>query len=71
MTTPTSLTDQAVTALQDAVAKVVAERRRQRRPLATWQGGKAVWLPTEAAEGAAHEAPAPYVAANPAPPGRR
>ena len=37
-----SMTRKALTALQEAVAQVVAEHRRDGRPLAIWQDGKAV-----------------------------
>lgn len=40
-----SLTDKAVRAMHDAVAKVVETHRRDGRPLAVWRDGKAVWLP--------------------------
>lgn len=54
-----SLTDQAVRALHDAVAKVVDQHRRHGRPLAVWQDGKAVWQQPETLA-VAHEATAPY-----------
>ena len=57
--TQLSLTQQAMQALTDAVAKVVDEHRRQARPLAVWRDGKAVWIP--ASETAAlRESPTPY-----------
>jgi len=37
-----SMTRKALTALQEAVAQVVAEHRRDGRPLAIWQDGKAM-----------------------------
>lgn len=40
-----SLTEMAMQALAEAVAKVVADHRRQARPLAVWRDGKAVWIP--------------------------
>jgi hypothetical protein len=40
-----SLTQPAMAALADAVAKVVEDHRRQARPLAVWRDGKAVWIP--------------------------
>jgi hypothetical protein len=36
------MTRMALKALQDAVAKVVERHRREGRPLAVWQNGKAV-----------------------------
>ena len=42
--TESSLTQKAMQALADAVAKVVEEHRRQARPLAVWRDGKAVWI---------------------------
>jgi hypothetical protein len=54
-----SLTQKAMQALSEAVAKVVQDHRRQNRPLAVWRDGKAVWIsPTEA--GALRENPIPY-----------
>jgi hypothetical protein len=54
-----SLTQQAMQALADAVAKVVEDHRRRAKPLAVWRDGKAVWIP--AAEiGTLHETPVPY-----------
>jgi len=37
-----SMTRKALTALHEAVAQVVAEHRRDGRPLAIWQDGKAM-----------------------------
>ena len=37
-----SMTRKALTALREAVAQVVEEHRREGRPLAVWQDGKAV-----------------------------
>ncbi|MBM3883383.1 MAG: hypothetical protein FJ387_27360 [Verrucomicrobia bacterium] len=54
-----SLTQQAMQALADAVAKVVEDHRRQARPLAVWRDGKAVWIPATQT-GALHESPTPY-----------
>jgi hypothetical protein len=54
-----SLTQKAMQALTDAVAKVVEEHRQRGRPLAVWRDGKAVWIPaTEAL--ALREGPTPY-----------
>jgi hypothetical protein len=39
------MTRKALTALQDAVAQVVEKHRRDGRPLAIWQDGKAVLVP--------------------------
>lgn len=54
-----SLTEQAIQALTDAVAKVVEDHRRRGKPLAVWRDGKAVWISAEEA-GALHESPTPY-----------
>ena len=57
--TKSSLTQKAMRALIDAVAKVVEDHRRQARPLAVWRNGKAVWIPpTEA--GSLRESPTSY-----------
>jgi len=53
---PLTLTERAVRALHDAVAKVVETHRRDGRPLAVWRDGKAVWLPVSTPS-AAHETP--------------
>jgi hypothetical protein len=55
-----SLTDKAVRALHDAVAKVVDNHRRQGRPLAVWREGKAVWLPAPPVDAAVQKPPATY-----------
>ena len=57
---PTSLTDKAVRALHDAVAKVVDSHRRQGRPLAVWREGKAVCLPVPPVDSAVQDPPATY-----------
>jgi hypothetical protein len=54
-----SLTQQAMQALADAVAKVVEDHRRRGKPLAVWRDGKAVWISATEA-GVLHETPAPY-----------
>lgn len=54
-----SLTQKAMQALSDAVAKVVEDHRRQARPLAVWRDGKAVWIPATEA-GALRETPISY-----------
>jgi hypothetical protein len=54
-----TLTQKAMQALSDAVAKVVEDHRRRGRPLAVWRDGKAVWIPAPKAD-ALHESPAPY-----------
>ncbi|MEW6161181.1 MAG: hypothetical protein AB1813_27440 [Verrucomicrobiota bacterium] len=54
-----SLTQMAMKALADAVAKVVEDHRRRARPLAVWRDGKAVWIPATEA-GALHEDAIPY-----------
>lgn len=53
------LTQQAMQALSNAVAKVVEDHRRRAKPLAVWRDGKAVWIPATEA-GALHETPTPY-----------
>lgn len=40
-----SLTEKAMRALTDAVAKVVEDHRRRGKPLAVWRDGKVVWVP--------------------------
>jgi hypothetical protein len=57
--TQLSLTQQAMQALTDAVAKVVGEHRRRARPLAVWRDGKAVWIPASEAA-ALRESPTSY-----------
>jgi len=57
--TQASLTQQAMQALSNAVAKVVEDHRRQARPLAVWRNGKAIWIPAPEA-GALRETPRPY-----------
>ena len=55
----TTLTQKAMQALTNAVAKAVEEHRRRGIPLAVWRDGKAISiLPTEA--GASRETPTPY-----------
>jgi hypothetical protein len=39
-----AMTRKALTALREAVAQVVEEHRREGRPLAVWQDGKAVLI---------------------------
>jgi hypothetical protein len=57
--TKPSLTQRAMQALSDAVAKVVEDHQRRSRPLAVWRDGKAVWISaTEAA--ALRETPISY-----------
>lgn len=57
--TGTSLTQKAMQALTDAVAKAVKRHRRLGIPLAIWRNGRAVSVP--AAEAVAlHETPIPY-----------
>jgi hypothetical protein len=57
--TQASLTQKAMQALSDAVAKVVEDHRRQARPLAVWRNGKAIWIPAPEAS-ALRESPTPY-----------
>jgi hypothetical protein len=54
-----SLTQQAMQALTDAVAKVVEDHRRRAKPLAVWRDGKAVWIPATES-GVLREGPASY-----------
>lgn len=54
-----SLTQKAMQALSEAVAKVVQDHRRQNRLLAVWRDGKAVWISATEA-GALRENPVPY-----------
>ena len=54
-----TLTQKAMQALTEAVAKAVEEHRRRGIPLAVWRNGRAVSIsPTEA--GALHETLKPY-----------
>jgi hypothetical protein len=46
-----SLTEMAMRALTDAVAKVVEDHRRRNMPLAVWRDGKAVWISANDARG--------------------
>jgi hypothetical protein len=57
--TKSSLTQKAVQALSDAVAKVVEDHQRRGKPLAVWREGKAVWISATEA-GALRETPMPY-----------
>ena len=62
-----SLTQKAMRAMVDAVAKVVEDHRRRGRPLAVWRNGKAVWVPADEA-GALREggsAPVPGINRDP------
>jgi hypothetical protein len=54
-----SLTEQAMQALTNAVAKVVEDHRRRAKPLAVWREGKAVWIPA-AETGVLRETEIPY-----------
>ncbi len=57
-TNPT-LTEMAVQAMNDAVAKAVEDHRRRGQPLAVWRNGRAVWV-TVGKNGALRETPPPY-----------
>jgi hypothetical protein len=57
--TQPSLTQQAMQALSNAVAKVVEDHQRRGRPLAIWRDGKAVWISATEAT-ALRETPIPY-----------
>ncbi|HRY50776.1 MAG TPA: hypothetical protein P5186_22220 [Candidatus Paceibacterota bacterium] len=54
-----TLTQKAMQALTDAVAKAVEEHRRRGIPLAVWRDGRAVSIPATEA-GALHETPTQY-----------
>ena len=54
-----SLTQQAMRALTDAVAKAVEEHRRRGIPLALWRNGRAVSVPATEA-GVLHEPATAY-----------
>ncbi|MBI4660781.1 MAG: hypothetical protein HY735_18240 [Verrucomicrobia bacterium] len=54
-----SLTQQAMQALAEAVAKVVEDHRRRAKPLAMWRDGKAVWISATETE-VLRETPTPY-----------
>jgi hypothetical protein len=54
-----SLTQRAMQALTEAVAKAVEEHRRRGIPLAVWRNGRAVSVPAEEA-GALRETPGAY-----------
>lgn len=53
------LTQKAMQAMINAVAKVVEDHRQQARPLAVWRDGKAVWISATEA-GALRETPVTY-----------
>jgi hypothetical protein len=57
--TKSSLTQKAMQALSDAVAKVVEDHQRRGKPLAVWREGKAVWISATEAS-ALRETPIPY-----------
>ena len=57
--TELSLTQKAMQALTNAVAKVVEDHRRRAKPLAVWRDGKAVWISATEA-GALRESPTSY-----------
>jgi hypothetical protein len=44
-----SMSEMALQALREAVAKVVEDHRRRGVPLAVWRDGKAVWIPADEA----------------------
>jgi hypothetical protein len=57
--TESTLTQKAMQALAEAVAKVVEDHRRRAKPLAVWRDGKAVWI--SAADGSVlRETPTRY-----------
>ena len=53
------VTDRAMQALTEAVAKVVEDHRQRGKPLAVWRNGQAVWMPVEPL-GTLHETPPAY-----------
>ena len=57
--TELSLTQKAMQAMVDAVAKVVEDHRRQGKPLAVWRDGKAVWV-SASETGVLREGGTPY-----------
>ena len=54
-----SLTQKAMQALTNAVAKVIEDHRQRARPLAVWRDGKAVWI-SASEVGALRESPTRY-----------
>jgi len=54
-----SMTQAAMQALTEAVAKAVEDHRRRGIPLAVWRNGRAVSIPASEA-GALRENPVPY-----------
>ncbi len=54
-----SLTQKAMQALTESVAKVIEDHRRRGKPLAVWRNGRAVWV-NAADLGTMHERPVPY-----------
>jgi len=59
MRTELSLTQKAMQALTEAVAKVVEDHRKRGIPLAIWRNGRAVSIPAAVA-GALRESLSPY-----------
>jgi uncharacterized damage-inducible protein DinB len=62
--TDLSLTQKAMQALTDAVAKVVEDHRLQARPLALWRDGKATWVSATDEAVALHETAVRYRTGN-------
>jgi hypothetical protein len=60
MNQPLSLTEKATRAMKQANAKVIAEHRRQNRPLAVWQNGKVAWIPAPESMVGVRESAAQY-----------
>ncbi len=56
---PASMTQMALQALRDGVAKTIQDHRRRGIPLAVWRNGRAVSIPATEA-GALREEPTPY-----------
>jgi uncharacterized protein YicC (UPF0701 family) len=56
------MTQKALRALREAVAEVVAQHQREGRPLAVWQNGRAVLVPSDVKSLVIREMPAVYKA---------
>lgn len=65
--TTSPMANKAITALRQAVARVVEEHRKQGRPLAVWRDGKAVFEMPPPADRVREEPTAYYPANDPVP----